>query len=303
MHSRFRELADRLPPTVHALLIDRVEPSTVPLAELVSALGGEATGPTTLRSLQLLRVAKGQPPEAPVTRARSSHLTREPGLLCGESCAVLRAAVDSHARRTAERCSEAEIARGDLAEHLFSRQFSTSLPLTRLQLTELIGAEAVRALWALPSMLPQAEPAGDLCSDSDPDDVEISVRRYTPERRPWIPFHNDRADASVNVALSADERHQGGHLLAVYDGSIHQLVRAEGEATAHSPEVLHAVTQIESGVRYSLIIVSSQGSKSPASPSPTLCPPDWSAPWPSKAHASNLVVWQFFRPRKGPGDR
>ena len=80
------------------------------------------------------------------------------------------------------------------------------------------------------------------------------ARRYTPDRRPWIPFHNDRASASVNVALLADERHQGGHLLAVYDGAIHRLQRGEGEATTHGPQVLHAVTQIESGVRYSLIL-------------------------------------------------
>ena len=69
-----------------------------------------------------------------------------------------------------------------------------------------------------------------------------------------IPFHADTAMVTVNVALNDETAHSGGGLLAVFDGAVQHLPRAEGEATVHASTLLHAVTCMTSGTRYSLIV-------------------------------------------------
>lgn len=59
---------------------------------------------------------------------------------------------------------------------------------------------------------------------------------------------------TVNVALSDGSAHGGGTLLAVYDGALRAVSRREGEATVHPSNVLHAVSRLTAGVRYSLIM-------------------------------------------------
>ena len=57
-----------------------------------------------------------------------------------------------------------------------------------------------------------------------------------------------------DVALTADAHIDGGRLLGVYDGGVHVVPRAEGDATVHSSSLLHGVTRMHSGVRYSMIM-------------------------------------------------
>jgi hypothetical protein len=274
MEPHFQELAARLPPVVHALLIERVDPSSVDLGDLIAALGGGASAAPALRSLRLLRVAQGLPPEPPIASIDESRLLRRPRVLRAEACAALRAAVDAYAaadRGSAEPRSapDGPRASAEVADHLFSRPFSTSLTLSRTQLVGIVGRRAARSLWSLRAELLSGvngelgDDGHDDCVGADaedgdfgpnPDDVEISVRRYTPKLRPWIPFHNDRAAVTVNVALAPDQAHAGGHLVVVYSGKAHRLLREEGEATVHPPELLHAVSRMEEGVRYSLIL-------------------------------------------------
>jgi hypothetical protein len=95
-------------------------------------------------------------------------------------------------------------------------------------------------------------------SEEDPDAVqtlqEAFIRRYSADTRPFNPFHQDRFRLTINVALSSDEDHGGGRLLGVYDGEVRAIEREAGEATVHSSELVHAVTNMTHGVRYSLII-------------------------------------------------
>ena len=83
---------------------------------------------------------------------------------------------------------------------------------------------------------------------------EMFVRRYSVDTRPWNPFHTDAYEVTVNVALSADSGHGGGALLGVYDGQVRAIPRAEGDATVHSSKLLHGVTAMSHGTRYSLIV-------------------------------------------------
>ena len=84
--------------------------------------------------------------------------------------------------------------------------------------------------------------------------VDLFVRRYSRETRPWIMFHQDVANITINVALSNDCDHEGGRLHAIIGGRHQTIGREEGEATAHADDVMHAVSAMRSGVRYSLIM-------------------------------------------------
>ena len=42
--------------------------------------------------------------------------------------------------------------------------------------------------------------------------ITIFIRLYSRDTRPWIGFHTDLSTVTVNVALSADTSHKGGHL-------------------------------------------------------------------------------------------
>ena len=78
--------------------------------------------------------------------------------------------------------------------------------------------------------------------------------RYSAETRPWIAFHPDAYEVTVNVALSDDASHEGGRLLGVFGGAVLPLLRAEGDATVHSCRLLHAVSAMTGGTRYALIL-------------------------------------------------
>ena len=82
----------------------------------------------------------------------------------------------------------------------------------------------------------------------------IFARRYSRQSRPWFPLHPDSAAITVNVALSDDAEHTGGRLVGLYDGRIQTLERAEGEAVVHTSALIHGVTRMSEGVRYSLIL-------------------------------------------------
>ena len=113
-------------------------------------------------------------------RARAVRKTR---VLTAEACATLRSAVDRERRTKADSVDGA-------ADH--------QLNVSRERLTGMIGKEAVEALWRLPAEV-LAEP---------PTDAEIFIRRYTPDTRPWNPWHRDSAAVTVNVALSDGPQRQ-----------------------------------------------------------------------------------------------
>ena len=84
--------------------------------------------------------------------------------------------------------------------------------------------------------------------------ADIAIRRYSLASRPWIPFHMDHAAVTVNIAISDDKAHGGGRLIVVHDNQIQVVSRAEGDATVHNSRLLHAVTSMLGGVRYSLVL-------------------------------------------------
>jgi len=56
------------------------------------------------------------------------------------------------------------------------------------------------------------------------------------------------------VCLSPRGAHSGGDLLLAVGGKLRSHVRGEGDATLHVGDVAHAVTEVTSGYRYSLLL-------------------------------------------------
>jgi len=264
------DLATTLPAPLRRLLVDGAPPSTVPTEALRAALrlddssAGSGAPGLSLRSLRMLKMLQGLPPEAP-TAAVDPPLLTLPGALDARACAALRAAVDASLEGGGggER-GEGAAELAELRDHLLARSFSSSLTLDRDGLERIAGAAAVAALWRLPAAVARAAAAvGAAPAAEEPlgggrgfeGDVEVIVRRYVPGARPWVPFHYDRAACTVNVALSDDEAHGGGVLLAYTAARGAWAVgRREGDGTAHGPCLLHAVTRVTAGARYSLVL-------------------------------------------------
>jgi hypothetical protein len=286
------ELASGLPPALRRLLVDGEPPSAVSAADLAAALSLPPPPPAaaSLRSLRMLRILRGLPPELePEADDIPAVVLRDAGVLSPAACAALRAAVDAHLDSNPGCAAEAPTAQA--RQHLLASAFSSQLVLDRPALERIIGAPAVQRLWRLPAALLAGHTAATGCAAADSDaagclapavtahplagppplapsardcndalspfegEVEISIRRYSPDARPWVPFHHDRCTATVNVALSADRSHAGGRLLG-YErrGGAWQVEREEGEATAHGPGLMHAVSRLQSGRRYALIL-------------------------------------------------
>ena len=239
--AEFDALALRMAPTVRQLLVDGAEPSSVLVEDLLADLRVD--------------------PKRHLLGDLRAHVMRETDALSATACAALRDAVD---RERSMKCDSVDGA----AEH--------ELPLNLGSLTALVGNAAARSLCHLPAAYKswQAEVEREGISKSEASDssaggqkakkkrggggapmipTDIFVRRYSGETRPWIPFHADSADVTVNVALCADADFDGGRLVAVANGKVATIERAEGEATIHDSRLLHAVTCMRQRVRYSLI--------------------------------------------------
>ena len=182
--------------------------------------------------VRLLEIENG------ISLSQTGALLRRPSVIGPAGCAALRAAVDAERNVTRDSVDEQ-------AQHQLNIRIG--------RLTELIGREDVKSVWRLADELlamQQPEPSAAPCGYV----VDMFVRRYTRETRPWIPFHHDTSNVTLNVALSPDGAHEGGRLHAILEGRHRAISRQEGEATVHGDDVVHGVSAMRSGVRYSLIL-------------------------------------------------
>lgn len=174
-------------------------------------------------------------------RRQQDALLMARGLLRPAACAALRGAVDAAP-------SLRNGTTDGLPEH--------TLHLTRERLEELVGAPTVAELWALPArFVSQAAPGTTTATATDDLAAsEIFVRRFSAATRPWVKMHADVAAVTVNVALTSDDDYAGGRLLGAYDHAVQTIGRAEGDTTVHASSLLHGVSRMAEGARYSLIV-------------------------------------------------
>ena len=239
---------------VRRLLAHNAPPSSVPAGAVVHSL----------------HFAEDQFREAVASLSLSEDnaLLRRQSILDHGSCAALRAAVDKAAGSSPDSVD-------GLAEHQLDFRDLDAL-------TSLIGHEAATRLKQLPTefarLKPRAKGLGGRASALRVSSV--FVRRYTADTRPWFMFHHDVPPLTANVALAGAPRapdsrlshahsvyaklehyptqgdccHEGGRLLGLFANAVQLVEREEGEVTVHAKGLLHGVTRMRSGVRYSLII-------------------------------------------------
>ena len=122
--------------------------------------------------------------------------------------------------------------------------------ISEKKLIRIIGKDARDRLWKVPSILDPEEAA----SSESFDRVGIFIRMYQRGTRPWMPFHRDGNQWTVNVALNPSDEFVGGRLLALHNRQLQIVERDEGDATCHNDSVFHAVSAIKEGTRYSMIL-------------------------------------------------
>ena len=86
---------------------------------------------------------------------------------------------------------------------------------------------------------------------------KIALRR-TMASKYAIPFHLDKEEEggqTIQLCLNDKSEYTGGDLVFLNDKGVHIPERRRCTMTKHSPYIIHGVTRIHSGVRYSLFIV------------------------------------------------
>ena len=168
-------------------------------------------------------------------------------VLDASACASLRAALDAEGTSTI-----------DSVDQMRERVLYLELP----ELERLIGVDHARQLLRLPARYHQlaANAAHAAHAESTAPDFflfDCFLRRYSSDAaggdQLLTSFHADTAALTVNVALTSDADIDGGRLLGAYDGAVRTIEREMGDATVHSSDLLHGVTRMHAGTRYSLI--------------------------------------------------
>ena len=231
----FAAQATQLALPLRRLIVDGVDPATVPAAAVVHSLR------MSLTQFRRARAALAPPAD--------EILLRVPSVLDPSECARLRAAVDAGAATQPDSVD-------GLADHQLDCH--TIADLERL-CAGTDGAEVgiVDRLERLADRFLSEERRAAATLGTARSALRIRqafIRRYTPSGRPWFNFHQDTGPLTVNIALADDRAHHGGTLLALYDGRVRAIERQEGEATVHPSALLHGVSRIRGGVRYSLIV-------------------------------------------------
>lgn len=189
----------------------------------------------TPRELAAIRCMGGDP-------MQDARLVENVPVLSCEQCRILRDFADKHLIAVVADSVD------DLPEY--------QLNVTAQMLTGLLGEDVAECLLRLPEYLgAPAAPSPDRLYRH----VDAFIRVYAINMRQFIPFHHDTCDFTVNVALNDDAEYQGGDLLVLFDHKLRAVGRRKGAAVLHAGNVVHGVSSVQEGKRYSLILFFHQG--------------------------------------------
>lgn len=240
LDARWQQRALEMPPVASGLLVHADPPSQVAQPDAL-LLEGETCN--TLSKYRFARQGMAKPESQAVWRCLQA--------LDAEACAALRNVLDEY---------------GSVVINSVDNLPTRAVGLDEEDLTDILGPDVVAQLFELPSRFLRAssnDGEGEAIAEAQLELVGAFCRRYSSDTedndQPWISFHFDNAEVTVNVALTADKCHSGGRLLALYDGGVQAISREEGEATVHSSSLLHGVSRTTQGVRYSLILFFASG--------------------------------------------
>jgi SAM-dependent methyltransferase len=223
------------------------------------------------------------------THGRFSQVLRRPLVLTPEACAVLRAAVDAKVDETYDTVdhfaqhvltlnlaelrglvgAEAVETLTSLPEQMLRERWETAHARAQVAARTVQEGDPVTVTvqegdktWLSDALKEARSSAAAMSSDQAGARITVHtfIRRYTRHTRPWLGFHTDRSFATVNIALSADSSFEGGRLHAILGGRHCVVEREEGEATVHGDDVMHAVSAMREGARYTLVMLFFKGS-------------------------------------------
>lgn len=151
-------------------------------------------------------------------------------------------------RRLADQQYDAEVA-ADL--HPDTRQ-DLKVYLRDVQhLEELIGSRSCAELVRL------FDGSGGDDGDERRHTIDKVVVRRCCSHGLFIGFHVDHSLKTLQLSLNDDSEYTGGRLVFVsHEGRLVVPQRDAGAVTVHSGPIVHAVTELESGVRYGLFLLS-----------------------------------------------
>lgn len=86
-----------------------------------------------------------------------------------------------------------------------------------------------------------------------PKNIRCVLRRCA-EVGKFIDFHVDAAPVTLQMALNGEKDYGGGRLVYLHDDLLESPSRPKGTITIHENDIVHGVTMLTSGVRYSLYL-------------------------------------------------
>lgn len=86
-----------------------------------------------------------------------------------------------------------------------------------------------------------------------PKNIRCVLRRCA-EVGKFIDFHIDAAPVTLQMALNDEKDYGGGRLVYLHDDLLDSPSRPKGTITIHENDIVHGVTMLTSGVRYSLYL-------------------------------------------------
>ncbi len=119
-----------------------------------------------------------------------------------------------------------------------SKTMDLRVPITEDQLIKAVGAEATSRIFKIFGGEPNA----------------IRLRKVEASKGESVAFHTDYSLKTMQIPLNCDTEYDGGRLVWVKNGRFEVPTRHAGSATIHTCGVVHAVTPMNSGVRYGLFL-------------------------------------------------
>lgn len=117
-------------------------------------------------------------------------------------------------------------------------------------LSHLLGDETTNILFSLPKLIDS-----EFCNNhSTVPSYSIFLRLYSSETRPYIAFHHDICEFTCVVALNDESKFEGGHFILLADNILQKAPWKEGSGLLHSGNLVHGVSSITKGKRYSLVM-------------------------------------------------
>lgn len=202
-------------PVVRRFLIDNAEPATA-----------------TPEEIQLIRQHGLQQQDY-----RQTRVVDQVPVLSAQQCSQLKAYLDRHITAVVP----------DSVDGYPEYQVNLSIA----QLTALLNQETLDKLLNLPSLLHDGQSEGE----NETLQFNLFLRIYSVQTRPYIAFHSDICTYTCVIALNDHQEFSGGQFLMMADDDQLRIAPWKtGHAVLHAGNLIHGVSNIYEGKRYSLVV-------------------------------------------------